>query len=206
MNLAFRPAHPADADAAIPLIHASGPQAFDCVFCSRDAQEARRFLRETFVRGRGRFAAARHVVACVDGAVAGIGTAYGDEVNGGDFLGEGLAIAQFYGWRAVPVVARGLRAEAVMRPPRRGEWMLAHLAVAPERRGSGVGARLVRHLLEIGRQAGKALAVLDVSVENPRAEALYARMGFARQAERASRLVTPYGRLFAHRRMIAPLR
>ncbi len=110
---------------------------------------------------------------------------------------------------ALGVVLRGLRAEQVIAPPKRSEWCLAHLGVAPAARSRGIGADLIQHLLTLGRDpprdptrtqnAGRA--VLDVAVTNPRAQFLYERLGFAVTRERPSRLARAEGRVPDHRRM-----
>ena len=205
MALDFRPARPEDAEAAVPLIFASGPEQFGYVFCERRAGEALDFLRFAFVSGRGRFAWRNTTVACIDGRVAGVGTAYGSGTNLRYFLEDGWLIARYYGLRSPGVMLRGLRAEQVIVPPKSGEWMIAHLAMAPDERGHGIGARMVNHLLEQGRRRGIPGAVLDVSVENARAEALYGRLGFALVVERESTLRSAFGRLMSHRRMALKL-
>jgi ribosomal protein S18 acetylase RimI-like enzyme len=107
--------------------------------------------------------------------------------------------------RFAGLVRRGLRAEAVMPGPRRGEYYIGHLGVAPALRGCGIGAALLRHLLEAGLATGAARAVLDVSVENPRAEALYAKLGFRVAATRPSDVASAFGRVPGHRRMVREL-
>ena len=206
MSLNFRPASADDADAAIPLIHSSGPEQFDYVFCASGAGQAQQFLRYAFVSGRGRFGWRNHTVACIDGHVAGIGTAYGADTNRRFFFEDGLLILRHYGLRAFAVMFRGLRAEHIIRPPARGEWMVAHLAMAPAQRGTGIGARMVHYLLDRGARAGETAAVLDVSVENSRAEALYQRLGFKLVIERVSTMKNSYGRVMSHRRMALPMR
>lgn len=205
MALDFRPARPDDVDAAAPLIYASGPEQFDYVFCATRAEEALDFLRFAFTSGRGRFAWRNTTVACLDDRVVGVGTAYGPETNVRYFFEDGWLITRYYGIRAPSVMLRGLRAESVIVPPKRGEWMIAHLAMTPQERGHGIGARMVHHLMERGRRAGAPHAVLDVSVENARAEALYRRLGFNLVIERASTMQSKFGRLMNHRRMAMPL-
>jgi ribosomal protein S18 acetylase RimI-like enzyme len=60
--------------------------------------------------------------------------------------------------------------------PHRGE--IAKLLVAPEARGAGVGARLMRKAEQCAQLAGKTLLVLDTA--NATAEALYERLGWTR--------------------------
>ena len=60
--------------------------------------------------------------------------------------------------------------------PHRGE--IAKLLVAPEARGTGVGAALMREAERCAKLAGKTLLVLDTA--NATAEALYLRLGWTR--------------------------
>jgi ribosomal protein S18 acetylase RimI-like enzyme len=205
MALSFRPARADDADSAVPLIHASGPESFDYVFCASGAGQALGFLRFAFASGRGRFGWGNHTVACVDGRVVGIGTSYGAKANAGFLLDDGWLIARHYGLRSPGVMLRGLRTEQVIRPPQHDEWMIAHLAMAPEERGHGIGARMAHELIEHGRRAGVPRTVLDVSVQNPRAEALYRRLGFVVVVERRSALRSAFGYVPGQRRMALPI-
>lgn len=66
---------------------------------------------------------------------------------------------------------------------------IAHLGVDPSMQSKGIGAKLVEYLMEQGRKAGKTQAALDVSVLNPRAQALYERLGFKLTGQRESKLV-----------------
>ena len=52
---------------------------------------------------------------------------------------------------------------------------------------------------------GGKTAVLDVSVENPRAEALYGRLGFVVTKEMRSSDQNRYSRVHHHRRMARPI-
>jgi ribosomal protein S18 acetylase RimI-like enzyme len=78
---------------------------------------------------------------------------------------------------------------------------LAHLGVLPALRGVGVGTRLVEALLERRDPTLHDLVALDVAVTNPRAEALYERLGFRVAVLRRSRLSNRDGAVADHRRM-----
>ncbi len=52
------------------------------------------------------------------------------------------------------------------------------LAVVPAARGTGVGTALLAAVEEFTRSIGGCKVTLEVSVENPRAEALYRRLGY----------------------------
>lgn len=183
--LTFRRAEARDVEQAVPLIHSSGPAAFDHAF-ARAGITAQAFLAHAFVDGRGMFGHPRHVVGEHEGQVVAAGTGFAGEHNLGNTLTAARQILRCYGLRALPVMIAGLRLERIIRPPPRDVFYLAHLGVAPGQRGAGFGTQLVEHLLELGRASGFARAGLDVATTNPRAQALYERMGFVVEVERVS--------------------
>jgi ribosomal protein S18 acetylase RimI-like enzyme len=199
--VAFRRARAADAQAAIPLILSSGPEAFNYVF-AMPGRTPGDFLRHAFSQGSGQFGFRNHVVGEIGGQVVAAGAGWSSASNVGFLL---AAVGQFFPFFGVlgapPVIVRGLRTEAVVRPPAAGEFYIGHLGVAPDRRGQGIGEALIAHLLAIGAETGRRRAVLDVSVENPRAQALYSRLGFRVTAERPSTLRRAAGYVPSHRRM-----
>ncbi|PWK83874.1 GNAT family N-acetyltransferase [Fulvimonas soli] len=198
----FRPAAAGDAAAAVPLIYSSGPAAFDYVFAVPGRASAQDFLQRAFVDGAGEFGWRNHCVGVLDGAVVAVGAGYGGEGGFAFTLAAARQILAHYGPRHAPgVIARGLGVERVIPPPARGMHYLAHLGVAPELRGQGIGRALVEHLLARGRALGRRRMVLDVAASNPRAQALYERLGFTVTEERRSRLANGHGAVPDHRRM-----
>jgi ribosomal protein S18 acetylase RimI-like enzyme len=198
----FRAALPQDVEAAAPLIHSSGPAAFDYVFAVPGRGDARAFLRRAFVDGAGEFGWRNHLVGELEGVVVAVGAGYGGEASLAFTLAAARQILAHYGPRRAPgVIARGLGVERVIPPPRRGMHYLAHLGVAPALRGQGIGRALIEALIRRGVQAGRRRMVLDVATSNPRAQALYARLGFEVTGERASALANAQGAVPGHRRM-----
>lgn len=198
----FRPAQAADAGLAVPLIHSSGPAAFDYVFAVPGRGNAQDFLRHAFLDGAGEFGWRNHWVGEQGGQVVAVGAGYGSQTHGAFVLAAARQILGFYGVRhAGGVMARGLRVEAVIPPPRGAMHYLGHLGVAPACRGQGIGQALIEHLVAAGREQGCRCMVLDVAASNPRAEALYARCGFGVTGERRSTLANAQGRVPDHRRM-----
>lgn len=59
-----------------------------------------------------------------------------------------------------------------------GEVHLLNIAVHPDHRRRGIGAALLRHLLDRGAAGGATVAGLEVRAGNRAALALYERMGF----------------------------
>ncbi|MCJ1884676.1 GNAT family N-acetyltransferase [Pseudomonas sp. LA21] len=201
MPLTFRRARPDDVDAAIPLIYSSGPDAFDYAFARPGRNSAQDFLRYAFLQGGGQFGWRQHWVGERDGEVVAAGTVFGGEVNLGYMLAATRQIFGYFGLGAPRVIVRGLQLERIICPPPRKTLYLAHLGVTQDLRGEGLGSQLIDHFLQCGRHAGLPMAALDVSVANPRAQALYERFGFSVQAERTSTLPG----VASHRYMQRPL-
>jgi ribosomal protein S18 acetylase RimI-like enzyme len=202
MSLIFRPARAADVKQAVALIYSSGPAAFDYVF-ERAGASAEEFLRMAFVDGRGMFGHARHWVGELDGRVVASGTAFSGELNTRNALTAMRQILLCYGpVSTLPVLRRGLQVEKVILPPPKQTFYLAHLGVAPDLQGQGIGTQLIGHLLQLGRAAGFTEAALDVAASNAQAQALYERLGFRVMEERPSSLPG----IAAHRYMQRALR
>ena len=198
----FRPAAGQDADAVVPLIHSSGPAAFDYVFAVPGRSDAQAFLRRAFADGAGEFGWRNHVVGELEGTVVAVGAGFGGETALSFTMAAARQILAHYGPRHAPgVIARGLRVERVIPPPARGMHYLAHLGVTPALRGEGIGRALIDELVRQGVARGRHRMVLDVAVSNPRAQALYERLGFGVTGERASSLANKQGVVPGHRRM-----
>ena len=57
---------------------------------------------------------------------------------------------------------------------------LANIAIAPDRRGEGLGRRMLHHVVEVARERGVEKLFLEVRASNAAALALYEDFGFAR--------------------------
>lgn len=201
-TVTFRPAAPADVEAAVPLIYSSGPGAFDYVFAASRPGRALDFLRYAFAQGGGEFGWRNHVAALAEGRVVGIGAGWDSSTALRFLLAAARQIFGFYGPVAAwGVILRGLEVESVIRPPKAGEFYIGHLGIDPALRSRGIGARLVAHLLTLAARPRCRIAVLDVAAGNPRAQALYQRLGFAETAARVSRLGNRDGKVDDHHRM-----
>lgn len=65
----------------------------------------------------------------------------------------------------------------------RSIWILSDLFVAPDRRGGGVGRRLMEAAHAFGRAQGAASIELDTAHTNTAAQALYESLGYERDVE-----------------------
>lgn len=59
------------------------------------------------------------------------------------------------------------------------DWQLLEIALLPSLQGGGLGSAMIGWLIGAARAAGAAAVDLHVAIDNPRAEALYRRLGFA---------------------------
>jgi ribosomal protein S18 acetylase RimI-like enzyme len=80
------------------------------------------------------------------------------------------------GWTGAVWAVWGLRLAS--HPARPDEIYIDGIAVSPEARGLGVGTRLLTEIDDIARAHGKRYVRLDVVDTNPRAQALYERVGY----------------------------
>ncbi|GLK91740.1 GNAT family N-acetyltransferase [Pseudomonas turukhanskensis] len=186
MSLTFRPARADDVDAAVPLIYSSGPAAFNYVFGADRVQD---FLRQAFVGTQGQFSHRQHWVGEQHGRVVVAGTLISADANLRNMLAATWQILRFYGlWSSVGVIRRGLQMEHLIKPPKKGLNYLAHLGVQTGLTGQGIGSQLIDYFLKLGCARGLPKAALDVSAENPLAQALYERLGFRVVVQRVSTL------------------
>ena len=80
------------------------------------------------------------------------------------------------GWAGAAWAVWGLRLGD--HSPKPDELYLDGLAVAAEMRDQGIGTRLLAEVHELARRNGKRFVRLDVIDTNPRAQALYERVGY----------------------------
>ncbi len=183
----IRRAGAGDAEAAAPLIFSSGPDAYEYVF-SVPGKPALEFLLFAFADGGGFAGCRNHHVATLDGRVVGTGAFYGTDEHP-QLAREALAqSSRHYGMiGAVRIVRQSLPVSNMMPPPPTDALYVANLAVATDCRGAGIGGQLLEFAAALAQDRGKQALELDVSVRNPRAQALYERAGFRVLAERQFR-------------------
>lgn len=198
MEFKIRPARHEDAAEAVPLIYSSGPTAFDFVFKSGESEPACEFLNFVFRQESGEFGFGNHTVVTHLEDVVGAGACFGAEHDFAFTLAAVRQMLAFYGLRnGLAALRRGLQIHRLYRLPPRGQSYIAHLGVAPSMQGRGIGRLLIERFLAVSREQSKTHCALDVSMENPRAQALYHRLGFRVTAEQPPLLEGVPG----HRRM-----
>lgn len=177
----FRAARADDAAACAPLILASGAREFG-FFLGKPPEAMIAFLQAAFRSDRGRFSWRRHRVAVApDGGVAGVLAAHDGRLVGFDDPHVAWMLLKTFGpVHTVASLLRGLVLEGELPAPKRTQTHVAHCAIDARWRGTGVFTALfddARRAGALAEGAGREV-VLDVLVGNPRAAALYARLGF----------------------------
>ena len=99
------------------------------------------------------------------------------------------------------MIRRGLQVEGLIKLPKKKEIVLGHLGIQEEMRGKGLGTKLIDALMEQATRDAESRFILDVSEENPRAKALYDRLGFVVTKKNKSTLKNKYSHVATHFRM-----
>lgn len=202
MPFEFRPCLPEDVNAVTPLMYSSGPEAYRYTFSVSRELQVLDFLREAFVKGDGEFGYKSHIVAVDAGEiVALVGMRSADE-RSEYTLAVIKNIFGFYGFfNGLRVMVRGLRFEKIVAPPRKGVLCLHNLGVKEGVRSKGYGQQLITYFLEQAKQKNVTAVGLDVAETNPRARALYLRLGFEIKGFSEGKLSNKYGRGVNHEYM-----
>lgn len=178
MDVEIRQAQPGDVDEAVELIYSAAPDSYEFLYAMKGAS-ARDYIRYEFQRGSGFLGAAAHSVAVADGQVVGIGAFYTKEGYQALSSEQGKnLIARFGLWTFLGMIPRGLRVQRGISKLKDGQMYIANLGVKEGLRGKGIGKALLEFAVQRANAQGLTELVLDVSEENPRAEALYKCMGF----------------------------
>ena len=195
---------PQDVEAAIPLIYSAGTRAIDYGFPPLPKTSCD-FLRFAFIHGKGFLGHENHTVALIQGRVVGIAAFYNFS-NYARLTLEHL----WQSWCFYPalsfagLVNRGVNLKSVMPPPGQRVHYVANFGVNPDFRGMGIGTSLLDHQCDLGLALGRNQFALDVSVDNPRAQALYDRYGFTAHEE--NQFSGPIGAVPNTVRMTMPLK
>ncbi|MCV6624663.1 MAG: GNAT family N-acetyltransferase [Cellvibrionaceae bacterium] len=197
-DLVIEAARPTDAAAIAPLIYSSGHQAFDYVFGQRrGGNRAQAYLQHAFVRNSGQFSHRNHLTIRYQGRVVASMFNYDNRGLGRMHWATVMSVLSYFHWHILGVAKRSGIIDQVIKPAAEDMLVVAHLAVAPEAQGLGLGSRLISHAENIAREHGYAGLALDVAMDNPSAQRLYERLGFCVRAEHPS----PIGEVPGHRYM-----
>ena len=178
MEIDIRKAQPEDVRLVLPLIYSSGPHEFDYVLHVGN-KTTLDYLSFAFPTKSGRQSHRVHTVATIDNQVVGVGAFYSGRDSLRLDLGDSWTALRFYGpLQVMKVAQRAGHLESVIPPLASDAGLIIQLGVSEEFRGCGIGKALIQYQIELARRIRLRKCVLDVAVTNPRAQALYARLGF----------------------------
>lgn len=195
MSIALRPAHfdHADAAALAGALEMAADGAFSLLFGRR----WERVLRAAALHP-GHELSLEHATLALDGEET-VGVLHG--FLAGNAADPGRVLERVAGWwpllRAGVVTLAGRPVFRAMKQHDPGDWYLQAIAVQPNRRGAGVGSRLLEVALDRARDSGAERITLDVDTANGRARCLYERHGF--EVAGTSRRAWLLGGLRTHR-------
>ena len=172
------------ADILTPMIYSAGTEINEYLF-SRGGKKATDFIHYCYTDGRGFFGYKAHHTVQHDEQILGVGSLY----SGVEFsaLSKGMMAqtTHFFPLRTMPGLLRDLsQLGKWMLPVSRSTGYVANLGVTPAARGTGAGTALLKYFEQLSASQGKKYFALDVAVNNPKAEALYARLGLELIEER----------------------
>lgn len=180
----IRPARADDRGAIAALMYSAGPELYDFLY-QTGRVAAPEFIAYEFASGRGFCGHRNLTVAVIDGEVVATGCFYDGRRYGALMRGTVLNALRFFRLREVlPLLLRSGHVDSVMTHPAKDELYLANFGVAAELRGQGIGETMLRQQVLRARASGYRRFSLDVAVTNPRAEALYRRLGLQVVCER----------------------
>ena len=202
MSLIFRSCTVEDIDDVIPLMYSSGPDAFRFTFSVNSKLQVLEFLRVAFLKGEGEFGYKDHIVAVDNGEIVALVGMRSAQDNIDYTLAIAKTIFAFYGiFNGIRVVIRGLRFERVVSPPKKNVLCLHNLGVKEQVRGKGYGQKLIAHFIQKANERSETAVGLDVAETNPRAKALYLRLGFEVKSATDGGFYNKYGRAVTHEYM-----
>ena len=192
----------ADVAEVVPLMYLAGPESFRYVFSVDYKEQAVDFLCYAFGCGNGEFGYKGHQVVIENDQVTALVGRRSSKDNLMYTLTAVKQIFSYYGlYKAVGVLIRGLRFEAIVAPPKKDIICLHNLAVSPQQQGSGIGAKLIEHFIAEEKKKGTHVVSLNVAETNPRAKKLYERLGFVVKNKTTGNLISQYGRGVSHEYM-----
>ncbi len=171
----LRRGRPEDAGELARLALESSPGFFPALF----TDDAPVVMWELF-RHPGHVLSYEHtLVAEVAGRVTGMALAYDSRDRALGELRTGLLLIRRLPLRTLRLAGLLLRAQRVVGRLRPDEYYLSNIAVYPDLRGRGLGARLLQAVESSALRTGCRRVTLDAESDNEAAIRLYTRLGYS---------------------------
>jgi ribosomal protein S18 acetylase RimI-like enzyme len=174
----IRKAKKNDSGKIAELMYSAGPELYDIIYLTEKTHPLN-YIRFEFESGRGLCGYKNVTVFIKDGVVVATGCFYSGKEYKKLLAGTLMNMIHFFGpIKALPALLRANHTASVIKEPRNTELYLANFGVCPDLRGTGIGSRMVQTQIEAAKSKGYEIFSLDVADTNPKAEALYSRLGF----------------------------
>jgi len=178
IELDIRQAHKDDKGPLAELMYSSGSDLYDYLFKTKN-HSALEFIQFEFDSGIG-FCGYKNVTVAVENDVVG-GTAcfYDGKAYKRLVSGTVKNVFKFYGpIKSLPIMNKMKHSSSLLKEPRPDELYLSNFGVSPALRGKGVGSLMIESKRAEAKKNAYRIFSLDVAESNPRAEALYSRLGY----------------------------
>lgn len=179
-EVTLRPARPADAPQAAPLIYAAGPTLYTLMF-GPDRTDVLRLFEELFALPRNPFSYQRGLLAIRGDEVVGLALAapVGSQRGTGAGLRMLYLLPRLRGFWPLLRNGRAMRdIGACVSTPPRDAYYLGILAVAAEARCHGVGSALIEEVHHRARLHGASCIALHAELDNAVALRFYDSHGY----------------------------
>jgi ribosomal protein S18 acetylase RimI-like enzyme len=159
------------------LIYSSGPDLYDFIYKTNN-RAAIEFIRYEFESGKGFCGYNNVTLAIQNEKIVATGCFFDGLIAGKLTAGTMVNMFKFYGILQIwEVLFRTKHITSVIKNPKKNELYLSNFGVLPEMRGQGIGKKILDTMIEEAKQLNYNFFSLDVADTNPRAEALYKKMG-----------------------------
>jgi ribosomal protein S18 acetylase RimI-like enzyme len=150
----------------------------DYLFGGDDPIQARKVLRELYIRDKNRFSHEFCDVATVDGQVAGLLLAYPNSILPSLALPMGKELREIIGVKGVMRLTR--RSWPLMREKEAepGDYYVFTVSVAPEFQKHGIGGQIMERAEKKARAADLKRIALGVTLDNENARWFYEHLGY----------------------------
>lgn len=173
-NATVRKGRPEDAHHFSELVTLSSPKIFSVLFGSK----VKRLMKKLFPHRRHYYSFDRTFFIEVDGKTAGMAQLHRLKPRRREKINITLLLMRYMKWRLPVAVTLLLRSEKVIRNFAAKDCYLSNVAVYPEYRSRGLGAKLLGVLEDEVRSIGKNRIVLHADITNHRAIRLYEKLGY----------------------------
>jgi ribosomal protein S18 acetylase RimI-like enzyme len=181
-EIIVRKAVKTDVKIAADLIYSSGIEICEYLYKTKIHSPVD-FIRYGFSSGSGFYNFNHHWVSTLNDEVVGIIAFWSDKSYDPMVDEDESLVREFFGEKeANRVFASYLHLDSLIPFFGTEAAYIADVAVSPAHHGSGIGNRLLSHVIDEVRSQGIARAALDVSADNPAALALYQKHGFIQAA------------------------